>query len=424
MRHRRVPLIAAGAAILMIHAGSAAQTIHLPPAYRTAVTEGTPLLQFNFRPNKTPAKRVAIHDGQLIIFTGGGTNATQDVYVLGDQTLLQLAQAIQVRHGDDLEIIPQYPFYRADILKPLPAARTITNGLTLEANGGAPEVLVGFGVVFGLAEDPADDDDGLLDQAGFQLDLVGVHRILGPKIPDAAGASGGSPRQAGTSTGFTFSPRPQIYTQMRLGLRANQQLSVADDSQTDVQFEGAVRQADQIALTGQVELVWPLSSSLELSLVPEYTLAWARPEAFEMPRLPIVADEDPEPLAGYFDDDLEAEVLRSLRRPVPLRGYGANVVARFNRDGGIAFYTGVGLLQQQTLRRGIRIRRISTTRAIDPNFLEPLVSTPSRTLWRAQFGARLGGVIDVRVDAAGLTGGRTAPSALNLIIARDFPLKN
>jgi len=336
---RATLLIAVGAALSLAHPYRApSQSIHLPPAYRAVVPVGTTLLELKFKAGKTPdGTFVVIHDGQLVLIVPG---KSQDIYPLGNQTIMQLAQAITVDHDDNLQVIPHYPFHRADNLKAEPTPKVVGAGLQLKANPGAPEVLIGFGVVFGLADDPNDDDAGLLDQAGFQLDLIGMHQIRGPNAPSA--------------TGFKKEIRPQVYTQIRLGLGSNQQLSGTDDTNTADQFETAVRQADQIALTGQLELVWPIRSTpFEISLVPEYTVSWTRPEPFEFPRLPFVAGGDPEPSEQFFDDDVRERTLRELRRPVPLGSVGANIVARFNRDGRVVFYAGAGLIRQQTLRRGI-----------------------------------------------------------------------
>lgn len=369
--------------------------------------------------------RVLVHEDQLVLILDG---EGMETYALSDRTIGQVAAALQARHPTNLVVIAHYPFHSASHINEVPIPQSLPDtGINIQAHPGRPEALIGFGAVFSMAEDVEEDDAGLLDQSGFQLDLIGMHQIAGPRSEKAW--------------------IPQVYSQFRLGLNSDQRLNVvstaapeeeesAPISTPDAQFQTAVEEADQIALTGQFEVVWPLSRSVEVSLVPEYGVSWTRAARFEFPLLRLGPTGSVEPSEQYFNPDLRLLVLRDLRRTLPLSAYGASTRLRFLRDGKIAFYAGGGVIWKEILQRGVRTRRIPGN-IIDPNFLQPEVSTPTFQFWRAEFGARLAGIVDVRVDATGAIGNRDisgipVPAAqdanvelsqiLRLVIVKDFPL--
>jgi hypothetical protein len=345
-----------------------------------------------------------------------------EVYPLSNTTLNQLADAIRARHPNKIEIIVAYPFRPATNLTPNPKPTAITVPLSAATPG--PYVGLGFGVVFAMtdADDDSEDDDGLLGQTGFQLDLIGSHQLLGPRNNNKP------------LSGFFGN---DIYAQVRLGLNSDQRLNVVT-SQTNVenpasdQFETAIGQADQVALTGQLEFVWPLKGQpVEVSIVPEYGVAWTQLEPFAFPALPRVLGGDPEPSEGFFDEDIRRPVVRALNQTLPLGAGGVSAVFRFRRSDRLSFYVGGGPLWKETVERGIRYQRRPPNQEIARTILSPVISTPVSKFWRAQFGARMAGTVDLRVDAVGPlsrdivpgeSNRKSFPPILRLVLVRNFPI--
>src|SRR5690606_2906158 len=155
----------------------------------------------------------------------------------------------------------------------------LTDGpVALVANPGDPSVGLGFGAQFALNDTPG-DDESLLGGTGFNLDVVGVHRLM-----SGSGAILGLGRFRGRGA-------PYAFVQWRLGLNANQQLAVSEDGEGPPdgqgQLEDAIRQADQAVLSGQLDLVWPLFAETELSLSLNGGVSWTKLDAFNFPLIPV-----------------------------------------------------------------------------------------------------------------------------------------
>jgi hypothetical protein len=288
-----------------------------------------------------------------------------------------------------------------------------------KASSGEPAVALGFGVVFAMDAQDGEEADGLLGQSGFQLDLTGIHQLRGP-----------SQLRPGHAAAI---PWPQVYIQARLGLNSDQSLNVvATDStatpanqandDTGTQFEDAVQQADQIALTVQPEVVFPIGpGNAEISIVPEYGVTWTRLQPFVFPRIEV--NGEPQSPENLFDEDLRLRALRVVNQTIPLTNYGTSIVFRFIADDRPLFYIGAGYLQKQVIHRGVTFRRASQGGAPDPNSLRGLSEGVSHGFWRGVFGARIPGVVDVRLDAVTpISREAVGPPILRLVIGKDFPL--
>jgi hypothetical protein len=158
------------------------------------------------------------------------------------------------------------------------------------ANSDEPDLRIGFGVVLALAEPSTGaTTPGILAQAGFQLDLVGTHQVVGPAKRDEK-------------------RRALTYAQWRLGLNADQQLQVDKNvpanngSLEGAQIEQALAQADQIALSGQIDQEWPSADGrFSRALSASYALSWER---LQTPALPtVVVGGTRVPVEGTFSVD-------------------------------------------------------------------------------------------------------------------------
>jgi hypothetical protein len=409
---RKLPVIAIGTAMVLSSPSLAAQAMYLAPAYRTTLPENTAVLSIALKSGGAldAGTTVLITDDQLVLVVPG---RGRDVILLKDRTIGEVADDLTAKYKDDLVVTAMYPLHSARHIGSYPTPQRLP--FSAKASSGQPEVVVGFGVIFAMAEEQDTNRDGLLSQTGFQLDLSGIHQFRGPGAKPA---------------GLPFIS--QVYLQARLGLNSDQSLNVvstdsgavqqsSDEDQTGPQFEDAVEQADQIALSVQPEFVYPLRrGGAEFSIVPEYGVTWTRLEAYRFPIIDV--EGDPQSSEQFFDDDLRAIALRQLNRTIPLRNYGINAVFRFIGGERPLFYVGGGYVQKQVVHRGIRFRRNPVTHAPLSNFLVGEIDAVDHGFWRGLFGARIPGVLDVRVDAVTPISRDVGPPILRLVLAKDFPI--
>ena len=383
--------------------GVMGQVPHLPPISRQVLPENETVMELKGTGSLAGAT-ISIRDQRIIISKGGNP---PEIIPLGARTINDVLNELKTKFGNDISVGSNYPTYSTSYVGSL--GPTSLAAVNIPASTDRPEVDIGFGVVFGLNKNTSDaTNSGVLSQAGFQLDAIGNYEVLGPPTKPSV--------------------RPLHYLQGRLGVASNQQLNVRTEQQSsgtaaDQQFVAALEQANQIALTGQWDIVFPFSTdpnpTLEFILSPNGGINWTQLEPFTFPTV-IVRDtiRDSE---QYFASQLVTQVKSRLNRTLPLNEYGALGLFQFNRDGQPLFYLGGGVVWKEIIER-----RILFTTASDgtpnPNSLRDSLSTPAQTFWRAAFGARLAGVLDIRLDAAGPIGGRAADPLLRLIIGRGFPV--
>jgi hypothetical protein len=383
--------------------GAMGQVPHLPPISRQVLPKNETVMELKGT-GKLSGATISIRDQRIIISYGG---SPPDIIALGSRTIDDVMNELKTKFGNDISVSSNYPTYGTNDIGSL--APTSLAAVNVPASTDRPEVDIGFGVVFGLNKSTSDaTNNGVLSQAGFQLDAIGNYQVLGPPSKPSA--------------------RPLHYLQGRLGIASNQQLNVRTEQQstgtpTDQQFIAALEQANQIALTGQWDIVFPFSTdpnpTLEFILSPNGGINWTQLEQFNFPTV-IVRDtiRDSE---QYFASQLVTQVKSRLNRTLPLNEYGALGLFQFNRDGQPLFYLGGGVVWKEIIQRTV----LFTTTSVgtpNPNSLRDSLSTPSQKFWRAAFGARIAGVLDIRLDAAGPIGRRAADPLLRLIIGRGFPV--
>jgi hypothetical protein len=383
------------------------QASHLSPAYQKRLPSATELLAITRKAGGSlPTGTSVLVVGNQLIFEVPGKG--RDIIPLSGRTVGEVADAIQSKYSSDLVVAAKYPMHSAELIGEVAEPSALP--FTAIVKPSAPIAALGFGVMFAMADDDNSNSDGLLAQNGFQLDLTGVHQFSGP-----------------TSAFYL----PQLYVQARLGLTSDQSLNVVRDTtastnptgpETGAQFEAAVQQADQIAITAQTELVYPLgNTSVEFAAVPEYGVMWTRLEPIDLPL--IVTSSGTVSSAEVFGEDLSSAVLARVNQTIPLTNYGLTSFLRFLRDDRVLFYLGAGYMQKQVIHRGISFRRDPTTREPITDSLRGHSEGVYHGHWRGAFGARIPGIIDVRVDASTpLSVDEVGPPILRLILGKTFPI--
>jgi hypothetical protein len=147
-------------------------------------------------------------------------------------------------------------------------------GVSLTANPFNPAVKLGFALVMSPGDGDSDETEGLLSQTGFQLDLIGQTQVYRREYQDNKRSW----------------LKPDINLQGRFGLFGNQQLSVSTEAPpnasnpTEDQFQSALRQADQIALSADLPFVWQSDKRpIGFAITPTYAITWNKLRRFSFP---------------------------------------------------------------------------------------------------------------------------------------------
>lgn len=397
-------------ALFAFHGAAAiavAQVFHLPPVHRPILPKSDTVLLV--RPVGTPLTGAALSvDDERLVLTF--PNRAPHVITLANREIRDVVNELLAEYGDSITVATRYPLYSTRYLKPMQQDSLDTAGVSVLANPDQPELNIGFGVVFGLADGgPDEGDKGLLSTTGFQLDLAGSYQVSGPgeRQPDSSPQDG------------YFA----VYVQPRFGLAANQQLQVSDNegamSATEGQLQDAIEQADQIALGIQADVVLPVAPRLDFVVSPLYTISWTW---LADPGFPdIVVAGELKRVEDLFDSTLVVRARRALRQPLPLSEFGVQGVFHFRRNDRPHFYVGGGVMKREVPIPRVSFRREHPDSIPDPLSLRGALDPDYRRVWRAFFGARLAGVLDVRVDAAGPVGPRNSSPLLKVMLGRAFP---
>jgi hypothetical protein len=412
--------VVGGLAVAVPPARVAAQIMHLPPVHRRTLPAKEPVMVIRVAKDEYKNVIVSVDDDQVTIQLGAVTSTVP----LGNRQIRDVMNQIAVDTKDGLGITSNYPLYPASYAGSRPAKTLAAIGDTamLVANADEPDLRIGFGLVMALAEpNPDQTDGGILTQAGFQLDVVGTHQMVGPP-----------PRGA---KGWALA-MPLVYTQWRLGLNADQQIQVDKDPETGVapnaetQFQTALQQADQVAVSGQMDLEFPnVVGRLALVVTPSIGLSWTRLQAPSLPSITVGTER--KAAADLFTAD---EILRARTNQVriqPLREVGLMGTLQYRRRGVPAYYVGAGYMRRELARPTLSFRRqpppAGSPAGTPPG--APIQGTLTGGLnrveapiWRATMGTRLAGVLDVRLDASGSWGTQRTEPLLRLLLARAFPI--
>ena len=396
-----------GALILILLPSSGeSQVIHLPPVYRPALSKDANILTLIPKGNATDLSKVfvAVQDDRLLITT---PSKGLDIIPLRGREIHEIVAEIKQRYAD-LDAQSDYMLYSSRFLGPI-GTTSLANPVTIKPNPNDPVVGLGFGIIFALASDDRPDGAGLLSEAGFQLDVIGTHQFVRPG-----------------STGNGWKP-DWINLQVRLGVNANQQLNVRTTNEVnqvppvESQFPTALEQADQIAMTGQVDFTFPLvADQMDLVLTPTYGLSWTQLEPFVFPPIPvgstaITAD------SAFTPVFLEL-ARRELEQTLPLSEFGGIGIVQFRRNGLPLFYAGGGIVFKEIVQRQVQFTQPDSTAPPDRNSVRGQILPDLDVYWRAMFGARVVGAVDLKVDAAGPIGLRKGEPLLRLVIGHAFPI--
>jgi hypothetical protein len=272
----------------------------------------------------------------------------------------------------------------------------------LVSRGGEPNVNIGFAGLLALETPGTDTDDNLLESAGFQLDLTGEERIYKTRGKGIASA----------------------YATLRVGLGANETLQVAegdaDGESVESQLESALKQADLISLSLQIDQFLSTNPQSDVNFYALGAITYTEPDPFIIP-LTISSGGTEVPLTDVFGTD-ELEKLRNDLDVVrPLLEFGGGPVFRFSRRGEPLFYFGMGIHTRQLLKRGFRFRR-DQNQNIVPGSLAPILKENWAGFWKVIGGIRLSNNFDMRFDTATPFDRNRTDALLRIAIARTFPI--
>jgi hypothetical protein len=427
-----VAIVAAAAAT------SSAQVMHLAPAYRRVLPSDAVILTIKRKPlppeprqasqdnidarataraNAAEAAaiaaatvRLAIDDGQLVVQSPAKPIATIPI---GDRLVRDFINQIKA-DLPDLEVTSDYPLYAASSIGRLQVAPLKPGDSTVVyANSDEPDLRIGFGVVLALAEPKTENEtSGILTQTGFQLDVVGSHQLAG-------------------AAATHHWARPVVFSQFRLGLNSDQQIqvkpgdAVTDGSEVSSQLDQALGQADQVALSAQLDLEWATwTPKMRLVLTPSYAVNWTRFDTPPFPRIPV--DGVATPAEDVFTADALARTKNDWAHVKPLDEANLMLTANFFHHEMPIYYAGLGIARREILVPGFHYIRSSASEGspgpIDPESLRGLLGRTDVRVWRAVLGTRLAGVMDLRVDASGSIGNERVEPLLRVLIARAFPI--
>ena len=394
-----------------------AQVIHLPPAHRRVLPPNTPVLTIVPNGNLGDAT-ISVDADQVFIQRVDGVNFT---VALGDRLIRDVMnQLVAELQQANVTVRSRFPMYPASYIGSK-AAEVVPAGdeFVVLANADEPDIRIGFGLVMGLAAaDPDKTAAGILTQEGFQLDVVGSHQMVGPSRTDA---------------GKWRALAPVVYTQWRLGVNTDQQVQLESSAKpsagsvTSQQFEQALAQADQVAVSGQADIQWTNATKrFGVVLTPSYAIQWTRLQPPPLPRV-LVGD-------GFKDagDVFSAAAVKRTRtdllRVQPLSELGLMGVLQFLRRDSPAFYVGAGVMSREILVPRVSFERAPpATPSMQPG--DPIPESVRGSLareaipvWRATMGAKLAGVLDLRLDASGSIGRQRTDPLLRILLARAFPV--
>lgn len=314
-----------------------------------------------------------------------------------------------------------------------------TPHVQIKANSGEPDVTIGFGVVMSPSISAADADDaedaGLLSGAGFQLDLIGTHLFARPSKDNKHKKA-----------------IPSLYGQTRFGLHGNQELNVqgsqgAEGEGLGPQVETAIQQAQQVAATIQMPVAWALfENRMDFIATPSFGVTWTAIESFALPSVRVAGTV--KAAGSLFDTELVAAVQEELNRTLPLSEFGVDGIFHIRRGDNTVYYFGAGFVRKETPQRSIeftvaeaatppandnsaiRVKRVTCqTRcasiARDPvsTSLKAAFDTPGVNMWQLVFGWRMGGILDLRIDAAGPFDRKKGDPLLRVVVGRAFPIR-
>jgi len=212
-------------------------------------------------------------------------------------------------------------------------------------------------------------------------------------------------------------------------LSNNRQLNVETTQPASSQVESALQQANQVILTADVPLEWPIGQRVSFFVTPGYGINWTQFDPFTLPSIfvksvvgstTVTTKTD---AADYFDEDAVLVTRQTLDRVFPLSEFNVSAVFAIKRKTAPLFYFGGGVNATEQLKRTVAFDTADDTLA-NPiaTSLTGKIDTPMGYGWRATAGFTLAGVVDIRVDAVGPIGGRERDALLRIVIARSFPV--
>lgn len=374
---------------------SYAQTIHLAPLPEAMFPTGAALLRIKMGAPPAPAPthiltrsdvQIRIASGNMYISSPG---VELEIIELGDRTIAEFMSHLRKEFAG-LELSSEYPELSTNYLQEGAIPKT-AGVFKVGGRRAAPTVEALLGVGFTLNEVRSDaNTNRLFQNGGFHLDLVGTKQYR------------------------------DLAVRARIGFRSGEALTVARQSEEGATDEGDddddpqtasvtsfVETAERITLGGYLD--WTItrpSDDMLIGFGMELAGTWNALAPFVFPTIPV--DTVRQPVEELFDSLTIARARERLDRIVPLASLlvGPKMVVGPREDALFYGQVEVGLSQDPVRSFAVRyqVETDSTGRPVrrrEPIALFPVTRQPFEPIWRVGVGAKLAGVVDLRVDAVG-----------------------
>ncbi len=386
------------------------QPLHMAPPYLSDYGKDSVILSIKI--DTTGISSIVISDQTFFI---NFDNGAVEVHPILHKSVSDLCNAMNLKYKSKITLLTNYPHIDASrieskIITPVEEGSTYT----FPFGKIKPSILIDFGAQLSLAQNETQlTSNSLLNQAGFNLDLIGQQR-------------------------FRIGGNWGLYTALRLGFSSNMNLLVSDSisnnqpDNTGGQIEAAIRQAGQALLNGYTEFTFGFikSKSIQIGSYMEGGFTYYRLNPIDLTNRKIfINDTTSVPYIGTISQEALDRFNRFSTKAFPI-GYGeAGLNFRFIRDYKMLGYGGLGIGVRPEIIRGVRYRFLGETRDLDTNYLEHSISVSGHNWFlRPKIGLNLAQIIDLRVEALVILGKKGIDRNSNnnmfrIVITRDFPVK-
>lgn len=388
-----IGVVVRGVAFTLCLVGAAcAQSAHLAPAIIDPVMEGKTLLYLE--PAKSgdhvfvSGSKVRIFGGRLWIIGPQGRTAEME---LSGTPIGQIASQLR---GDfeGCRVWTEYPEYDGRYLDQMgPKAAKWGSPVPVEASSGGSAISARIAGLYSMSG----ESDGLLSNAGAQLDIVGQQAL-------------------------SF----DVMCRLRLALAANNPQAVrqASDSagaQTP-DLETIVASAERVALIGTLDYWITNDSRTKVGISAEYEVAWTDWDEFEYPYAEVGGVRAP--ISELYPDDRVDAIGDELDQVRPASTILAGGIVRFPETRGLSIHAIASIGWTELFTRKVSYQ---ATQDPDPQTLTAKVSSHMVGIWRGGIGFSLGETLDITTDAIGPldTTDKDFEPILRILLSKQFPLE-
>jgi hypothetical protein len=364
-----------------------AQPVHLPPIVEQQFEKPSEakMLEISYNPTDTSILSIsfAIQNDKIWIMY---PDKPWDSIIIGEYQIKDIADLIRARLPG-IQIASDYPGYSSGILEDIKPTELVKNRIVIKARKHATSILADGGVVFALNDVPDEKDSGLFNNAGIQLDFIGL-----------------------------LVKNQHWYFRGRLGFRSNETLPTEIQVQSDL-FESFLTTAKQVIISCQVDWIGKQRATPQPSFMLEANIAWSQTWNRDLSFLL------PDSGAAASDSFWVAFLEGFLSEVIPEYTVLAGPILRFNTGNTNRFYIGMAV--------GMRITQTRSVTSFDDSYrifsLFPEWDTRLYWKWRLMFGLRFGEAFDLRADILGRLNLSSSESSsetpfFRVTLSKDFTL--